>query len=131
MTRGGKRPGAGRKPAGEPRTVHLGGVRLPPSKLAAYHEAAERAGETLTAWVETALDHKLLRSGTKAPKPKAVLEADRRAFCQQLQQAFDERDALRAELEQWKKRAEQAAKGVDGFDPDHYYEAWKSGGKNR
>jgi len=57
MSRGGRRPGAGRKPAGDARTVTLGGVRLPPAKLAAYQEAAARAGKTLTEWVEIHLDN--------------------------------------------------------------------------
>jgi hypothetical protein len=56
MTRGGYRPGAGRKPAGDRRDATLAGVRVPRGKLDAYHEAARRSGVTLTDWVELHLD---------------------------------------------------------------------------
>lgn len=53
--RGGYRPGAGRKPAGDPRSAHLH-VRVSGEKLAAWREAAARAGVGMTEWVEAALD---------------------------------------------------------------------------
>ena len=61
MTRGGKRPGAGRPRAeGEKRTAHLGGVHVTPTQLAAYKAAALRASLSITAWVELHLDAAVL-----------------------------------------------------------------------
>lgn len=51
---GGKRPGAGRKPSEDPRIMLQ--VRIPRSKMEAATAAAESAGETMTEWVETAID---------------------------------------------------------------------------
>lgn len=55
MTRGGKRPGAGRKPIGDPRDAQLY-IRCKRANLEAWKEAAAVAGVSLTDWVETALD---------------------------------------------------------------------------
>lgn len=56
MTRGGKRPGAGRKPLGDARDANLN-VRVSRAKLEAWQQAAARAGVKMTDWVETALDN--------------------------------------------------------------------------
>lgn len=53
--RGGKRPGAGRKPQGDGATDHLH-IRVSSERKAAYEEAAARAGKTLTEWVQIVLD---------------------------------------------------------------------------
>lgn len=55
MARGGKRSGSGRPVSGDGRTGHLN-LRMPETKLAAWTEAAARAGKTLTDWAEQALD---------------------------------------------------------------------------
>ncbi len=55
VTRGGPRPGAGRPPIGDGKRANLN-IRTNESRIAAYREAAARAGVTLTAWVEMALD---------------------------------------------------------------------------
>ena len=56
MTRGGYRPGSGRKLLGDRREVTLAGVRLTRAKLEAYKQEAARRGVTLTELVETAVD---------------------------------------------------------------------------
>lgn len=53
MTRGGKRPGAGRPSAGATKRVN---VRVSPERLAAYVEAAARAGKPLSECVIEQLD---------------------------------------------------------------------------
>lgn len=53
--RGGKREGAGRKPAGDAATDHLH-IRVSPERMAAYREAAARSGLSLTEWVQHRLD---------------------------------------------------------------------------
>lgn len=53
--RGGKREGAGRKPVIDPRDTPMP-VRVSAGRLQAYREAAERAGMSLTEWVEVWLD---------------------------------------------------------------------------
>jgi len=55
MTRGGKRPGAGRKREGEEARKSFT-WRFPPSKVQAWTEAAARAGMTLTAMIEVQMD---------------------------------------------------------------------------
>ena len=60
MTRGGKREGAGRRPAADAPTDHLH-IRVSPARLAAYKEAAARAGQTLSEWVQLHLDKAALR----------------------------------------------------------------------
>ena len=55
MTRGGKRPNAGRPRQGDGRFSHLH-IRIPRAKLEAYQQAAASSGTTLTDWVETAMD---------------------------------------------------------------------------
>lgn len=53
--RGGKRPGAGRKPVGDGATNHLN-IRISNERLTAYKEAAARHNKTLTEWVQLHLD---------------------------------------------------------------------------
>lgn len=53
MTRGGKRAGAGRKSTGATDHLH---IRVSPERLAAYREAAARAGVPLSEWVQVHLD---------------------------------------------------------------------------
>jgi len=53
--RGGKRPGAGRPSTGATKRLN---IRVSPGRLAAYHEAAARAGVKLSDWVIAVLDVK-------------------------------------------------------------------------
>ena len=64
MTRGGKRPGAGRpRLRGEKRTANLAGVHVTPTQLEAYKTAAGRSDMSLTAWVEQLLDAAAMGDG--------------------------------------------------------------------
>lgn len=60
VTKGGKREGAGRKPAADAPTDHLH-IRISPARLSAYKEAAARAEKTLSEWVQLHLDKAALR----------------------------------------------------------------------
>jgi hypothetical protein len=61
VTRGGVRKGAGRPPTtGEKRSATLAGVRVTPTQLAAYKDAALQANMTLTTWVTLRLDAAVL-----------------------------------------------------------------------
>lgn len=62
MTRGGKRPGAGRPVADyERKTASLSGVRVLPSKLERWKQHAESGDTRFTDWVEMALDEMMER----------------------------------------------------------------------
>jgi hypothetical protein len=54
--RGGARPGAGRKRAGDLREATLAGVSITRAKLEAYKQEAARRGVTLTELVESSVD---------------------------------------------------------------------------
>ena len=55
MTRGGKRPGAGRKAQGDAATEHLH-IRVSAGRLDAYREASARSELPLSEWVQRHLD---------------------------------------------------------------------------
>ena len=58
MTRGGKRSPVGGRPKStdETKTTNLCGVRVEPSRLAAYQETARRLNVPFSAWVTAHLD---------------------------------------------------------------------------
>lgn len=51
MTRGGRRPGAGRKPIRDESAKHTIQVRVTDAEKRVLTEAAARDGETLSAWM--------------------------------------------------------------------------------